>query len=101
MTERTHLWVADCKVLCLHYYYTIRHWRQRFEERRTDVVDMTGDRFARMCGIYLCAVELGFPNGSNMVFQLLLSQRRDDVPIIRDYIVDDERALARFKPSYP
>jgi cyclopropane-fatty-acyl-phospholipid synthase len=29
-----------------------------------------------------------------MVFQLLLSNERDDVPVIRDFIVDGERALA-------
>lgn len=93
-TERTHLWVADCEVLRLHYYWTIRHWRQRFMARRTEVVVMMGERFARMWEFYLGAVELGFLHGSNMVVQLLLSQRRDDVPVIRDYIVDNERALA-------
>jgi cyclopropane-fatty-acyl-phospholipid synthase len=54
---------------------------------------MMGERFARMWEFYLGAVELGFLNGSNMVFQILLSERRDDVPVIRDYIVDAERAL--------
>ena len=47
-----------------------------------------------MWEFYLAAVELGFLHGSNMVFQLLLSEKRDDVPVIRDYIVDAERALA-------
>ena len=28
-----------------------------------------------------------------MVFQLLVSERRDDVPVLRDYMFDDERAL--------
>jgi cyclopropane-fatty-acyl-phospholipid synthase len=27
------------------------------------------------------------------VFQILLSERRDDVPVVRDYMVDGERAL--------
>jgi cyclopropane-fatty-acyl-phospholipid synthase len=92
-TERTHLWVADCEVLRLHYYWTIKHWRQRFMARRAEVVTMMGERFARMWEFYLGAVELGFLTGSNMVYQLLLSQGRDDVPVIRDYIVDDERKL--------
>lgn len=92
-TERTRLWVADCEVLRMHYYWTIRHWRQRFTARRAETVSLMGERFARMWEFYLSAVELGFLNGSNMVFQLLLSQRRDDVPVVRDYIVDAERAL--------
>ncbi|MDI1345590.1 MAG: cyclopropane-fatty-acyl-phospholipid synthase [Pseudolabrys sp.] len=94
-TERTHLWVADCEVLRLHYYWTIRHWRQRFMARRAETVAMMGERFARMWEFYLGAVELGFLNGSNMVFQLLLSRKRDDVPVIRDYIVDNERGLQK------
>jgi cyclopropane-fatty-acyl-phospholipid synthase len=92
-TERSHLWVADCEVLRLHYYWTIRHWRQRFMARRAETVAMMGERFARMWEFYLGAVELGFLNGSNMVYQLLLSRKRDDVPVIRDYIVDNERGL--------
>ena len=92
-TERSGLWVADCEVLRLHYYWTIKNWRQRFEARRPDVVARMGERFARMWEFYLAAVELGFLHGSNMVYQLLLSERRDDVPVIRDFIVDDERTL--------
>lgn len=94
-TERTRLWVADCEVLRLHYYWTIRHWRQRFMARRAETVAMMGERFARMWEFYLGAVELGFLNGSNMVFQLLLSRNRDDVPVIRDFIVDNERRLQK------
>jgi cyclopropane-fatty-acyl-phospholipid synthase len=92
-TERTKLWVSDCEVLRLHYCWTIRHWRQRFMARRPEVVAMMGERFARMWEFYLGAVELGFLHGSNMVFQLLLSQRRDDVPVLRDFMIDDERRL--------
>lgn len=93
-TERSHLWVADMEVLRLHYYWTIRAWRQRYEARRAEVEDVMGARFARMWDFYLCAVELGFLHGSNMVFQLLLSERRDDVPVLRDYMFIDEQALA-------
>jgi cyclopropane-fatty-acyl-phospholipid synthase len=38
-------------------------------------------------------VDVGFSSGTNMVFQLLLSTKIDAVPIIRDYIVDELRAL--------
>ena len=92
--ERVGLWTADCEILRLHYYWTIRHWRLNFEAKRPEVVAMMGERFARMWEFYLVAVELGFLNGSNMVFQLLLANERDAVPVIRDFITDDERALA-------
>ncbi|HYF53991.1 MAG TPA: cyclopropane-fatty-acyl-phospholipid synthase family protein [Salinarimonas sp.] len=92
-TERTGLWVADCEILRLHYYWTIKHWRERFEARRAEVVEQMGERFARMWEFYLAAVELGFLHGSNMVFQLLLAGTRDAVPVTRDFITDNERAL--------
>lgn len=90
-TERTGLWVADCEVLRLHYYWTIREWRRRFEAHRPEVVARMGERFARMWEFYLSAVEFEFLNGSKMVFQLLVSESRDDVPVIRDFITDNER----------
>jgi cyclopropane-fatty-acyl-phospholipid synthase len=93
-TERTGVWVADCEILRLHYYWTIKAWRERFEARRAEVVAMMGERFARMWEFYLAAVELGFLHGSNMVFQLLLAETRDAVPVTRDYMVDEERRLA-------
>jgi cyclopropane-fatty-acyl-phospholipid synthase len=33
---------------------------------------------------YLTAADIGFSNGTNMVFQLLLSPKIDAVPIIRE-----------------
>ena len=92
-TERTGLWVDDCEILRLHYYWTIRNWRLRFLAKRQTVVDKMGERFARMWEFYLVAVELSFQHGSHMVYQLLLSERRDDVPVTRDYIFDGERGL--------
>lgn len=82
-TERTALWVADMETLRLHYHYTIRQWRARFAAHRTKVVAIAGEPFARMWEYYLAAVDVGFMNGSNMVFQLLLSPKIDGIPIVR------------------
>ncbi|MGA7943310.1 MAG: cyclopropane-fatty-acyl-phospholipid synthase, partial [Bradyrhizobium sp.] len=46
----------------------------------------------RMWEFYLAAVELEFLHGSHMVFQMLLSIKRDAVPITRDFMIDFERA---------
>ena len=92
--ERTGTWCADCENLRLHYYWTIKHWREAYDARRDEAVTMMGERFCRMWDFYLASVELGFLHGSNFVFQMLLSDKRDDVPVIRDYIVDEERRLA-------
>ena len=92
-TERVGLWVGDCEILRLHYYWTIRHWRLRFMARRAECVALMGERFCRMWEFYLSAVELGFLTGSNMVFQLLLSHERGDVPVTRDFIAAGEADL--------
>jgi cyclopropane-fatty-acyl-phospholipid synthase len=83
-TERTGLWVADMEVLRLHYHYTLQHWRRRFAANRERAAELYDERFCRMWEYYLAAVDVGFSNGGNMVFQLLLSAKIDAVPILRD-----------------
>jgi cyclopropane-fatty-acyl-phospholipid synthase len=83
-TERTDLWVADMEVLRLHYHYTLQHWRRRFAANRERAAELYDERFCRMWEYYLAAVDVGFSNGGNMVFQLLLSAKIDAVPILRD-----------------
>jgi len=88
VTERLGLWVADMEVLRLHYYHTIRHWRERFAANREAARTLYDERFCRMWEFYLSAVELGFLHGSIMVFQLMISRERDGVPVVRDYMFD-------------
>jgi cyclopropane-fatty-acyl-phospholipid synthase len=91
-TERCGLWCDDMEVLRLHYRYTVKHWRERFAKNRARAAAIYDERFCRMWEFYLAAVELEFLHGSHMVFQLLLSTKRDAVPIRRDFMVDCERA---------
>jgi cyclopropane-fatty-acyl-phospholipid synthase len=91
-TERCGLWVDDAEILRLHYTYTVREWRKRFAKNRAAAKSIYDERFCRMWEFYLSAVELEFLHGSHMVFQLLLSTRRDAVPITRDFMIDAERA---------
>lgn len=97
-TERNGLWVADSEILRLHYYYTVKHWRERFAANREQAKRIYDERFCRMWEWYLSAVELEFLHGSHMVFQLLLAKTRDAVPITRDFMIDAERA-AQAKPA--
>ena len=96
-TERQGLWVADVEVLRLHYYYTVREWRKRFTANRDEAKELYDERFCRMWEFYLGAAELGFLHGSNMVFQLILSKKRDAMPIDRNFIVDAERRMSARK----
>jgi cyclopropane-fatty-acyl-phospholipid synthase len=90
-TERNGLWVSDIEVLRLHYYHTIRHWRERFARNRERAAQIYDERFCRMWEFYLAAVELEFLHGSHMVFQMLVATTRDAVPIRRDFMIDAER----------
>lgn len=94
-TERCGLWVDDAEILRLHYTYTVKHWRERFARNREQAKKIYDERFCRMWEFYLSAVELEFLHGSHMVFQLLLSTKRDAVPITRDFMIDAERAALK------
>ena len=93
VTERQRFWIADCEILRMHYYYTLQHWRARFMENWDKAAAIYDERFCRMWEFYLISSQLAFLNGSEMIFHLVLANKRDSVPIVRDYMVDDERAL--------
>ena len=52
------------------------------------------ERMCRMWEFYLISAQLAFLTGSEMVFHLVLANKRDAVPIVRDYMVDDERVAS-------
>jgi len=93
--EHSGLWTTDIEILRLHYAETLRCWRDRFLARREAVREMYDERFCRMWEIYLGMSELSFRAGSHMVVQIQLAKHVNAVPIVRDYMVDDERAQAR------
>ena len=91
-TERNGLWVADTEILRLHYYYTVRHWRERFARNREQAKRIYDERFCRMWEFYLAGCEMAFRNMKQMVFQIQLARQPAAVPLTRDYILDWERA---------
>ncbi|TYR32806.1 class I SAM-dependent methyltransferase [Mesorhizobium microcysteis] len=92
--EKAGLVVTDVEVLRLHYAETLKHWRERFAAHRDRVVEIYGERFARMWEFYLAGSEAAFRWQDLMVFQLQIALRNDAVPITRDYIGKCEKALA-------
>jgi cyclopropane-fatty-acyl-phospholipid synthase len=90
--ERQRIWIADCEILRLHYYYTLRDWRARFMANWEKAAAIYDERMCRMWEFYLISAQLAFLTGSEMVFHLVLANKRDAVPIVRDYMFDDERA---------
>ncbi|HJU15610.1 MAG TPA: cyclopropane-fatty-acyl-phospholipid synthase family protein [Stellaceae bacterium] len=92
VVERARLWITDIEILRLHYARTLRAWRRRFEENRERVRAIYDERFCRMWEMYLVGSEIAFRRGNHLVFQMQIAKAVDTVPLVRDYMVDWERA---------
>lgn len=93
--EKTGLITTDIEILRLHYAETLRHWRLRFNKHRDKAKQLFDARFCRMWEFYLAASEVSFRHMDNVVFQIQLSKRIQDVPLTRDYISEWERDAAK------
>jgi cyclopropane-fatty-acyl-phospholipid synthase len=91
--EKSGLWVTDIEILRLHYAETLRHWYDRFQEKREQAKELYDEEFCRMWEFYLIGSEIGFRKRGQMVFQLQLAKRHDAVPLTRDYIYEWEREV--------
>ena len=92
VVEKSGLIVTDIEVLRLHYAETLKEWRRRFLAHRAEAAQMYDERFCRMWEFYLAGCEMAFHYDGQAVFQIQLSKRLDAVPIVRDYMIDTERA---------
>jgi cyclopropane-fatty-acyl-phospholipid synthase len=95
--EQASLWVTDVEFLRVHYAKTLNHWWQRFEANRDKVARMYDERFCRMWEFYLISAEMMFRTGSQLVFQMQLTRKRDAVPLVRDYITDVQRRYSEIE----
>ena len=84
--ERSGLVLSDVEVLRMHYAHTLRHWKERFLNKKTQVLEMFDERFLRMWEFYLASCEMAFKWGDQVVFQLQLSKKLSSTPNTRDYI---------------
>ena len=84
--EKSGLIISDIEVLRLHYADTLRNWYKNFKKSEKQVLDLYDERFIRMWESYLNLSELSFRKGDNVVFQLVLTKKRDTFPIVRKRI---------------
>jgi cyclopropane-fatty-acyl-phospholipid synthase len=91
--ERAGLLVTDIEVLRLHYAQTLRAWRERFNASRARIAELYDERFCRMWEFYLAGSEMAFRHDSMVVHQIQIARRTDSLPITRDYMLENERAL--------
>jgi cyclopropane-fatty-acyl-phospholipid synthase len=91
--ENNQLWVTDLEFLRVHYATTLLHWHKRFDANREKIAKLYDERFCRMFEFYLISAEMMFRTGAQEVFHMQLSRKRDAAPIVRDYIIDEQRAM--------
>jgi cyclopropane-fatty-acyl-phospholipid synthase len=88
--EHLEFYLIDIDNWRLHYYKTLKEWKERFYARKEWVFKNLGKRFFRMWDFYLTASAVSFLVGSNYVFQILLSK-----DVVNDYPVLERK----FGPS--
>lgn len=84
--ERSGLWQTDLEVWRLHYAYTLRHWRKRFEANLDKIAEMYDARFIAMFRYYFAICIAAFEHQMQGVYQIQLAHQRDAVPLTRDYL---------------
>ena len=90
-SARSRLITCDVETLRLHYAYTLREWLRRAEANRDKIVTLHDERFFRMWEYYLAGGVVGFENGTMCNYQLQYVRNRRALPIVRDYMMEDER----------
>ncbi len=69
-----------------HYSKTLLCWNKNFQEHRPEVVEMFGERFARMWELYLCACAATFMNGIIDLHQIIYSNDvNNELPMTKWY----------------
>ena len=84
--EKSGLILSDLEVWRMHYYHTLRNWKERFLDKREKVLEMFDEKFLRMWEFYLAGCAMAFKWGDQVVFQMQLIKKHSAVPNTRDYI---------------
>ncbi|MCE9599836.1 MAG: cyclopropane-fatty-acyl-phospholipid synthase family protein [Spirochaetia bacterium] len=78
------LHVVDVENLRYHYALTLDHWARRLEKNVKTIRDQYGEAFVRMFRLYLRSAAAGFRNDELLLYQVLLSNGRDNsAPLTR------------------
>ena len=98
-SEQEKMIAADVETLRYHYAHTLAHWYRRVAEKEAEIVALYDERFFRMWQIYLAGAYVAFRHGGMVNYQIQYLRNRDAVPIVRDYMLDRERALREAGPG--
>lgn len=90
-SEKARLITTDIETLRQHYAYTLRHWLQRTQAHKAEIVALYDERFYRMWEFYLAGGIVGFELGSMCNYQLQYVRNRTALPITRDFMAVAEK----------
>jgi cyclopropane-fatty-acyl-phospholipid synthase len=93
--ERNALIVSDVEAVRYHYALTLKEWYKRTVAAREEIVQLYDERFYRMWLFYLAGAESSFVHGGMVNWQLQYVKRRDAVPMVRDYLWEEELRLRK------
>ncbi len=97
--EGLRFFLTDVEVLRRHYGYTLEEWYARTVAARDQIVDLYDERFYRMWIFYLAGAACAFRFGGMVNYQLQYARNRNTLPITRDYMIEEERALRATQTS--
>ena len=86
-------YISDVEVLRRHYGYTLKAWYDRTVAAKDRIVALYDERFYRMWTFYLAGSYASFMSGGMVNYQVQFAKDRDALPITRDYMAEQERAL--------
>jgi cyclopropane-fatty-acyl-phospholipid synthase len=99
--EKSDLLMTDIEILRMHYAYTLREWQKRFRDNWSTVAQLYDETFCRMWEFYLVSAEMDFRYLSTAIFHIQLAKDVNAIPIVRDYMVDWERAEVAASKATP
>jgi cyclopropane-fatty-acyl-phospholipid synthase len=70
----------DVEGLRPHYALTLRHWVNRLDAKREEVIRIVGERTYRVWRLYMTGSALQFEQGTTGIYQILAQRKQDGLP---------------------
>jgi cyclopropane-fatty-acyl-phospholipid synthase len=72
--------IFDVESLRPHYALTLRHWVNRLDAKKEEVIRLVGDRTYRVWRLYMTGSALQFEQGATSVYQILAERKQVGLP---------------------
>jgi cyclopropane-fatty-acyl-phospholipid synthase len=85
--------VIDVEAMRFHYSLTLEEWYNRTRAHRAEITALYDERFYRIWEFYLAGAQQAFRYGGMVNWQIQYVERRDAIPMTRDWIVEESARL--------